>query len=628
MSQTTSPTNTPAVPDSEEPNDLVWPLGIASRDVALLAVVALLAIVIRAAWLTWPVFNPDESIYAARASYLLAEGSTAFQRPIGVEHAVEVYRWLGRMFGAHCMLELRLLILVLCIFVAKCLYAMTNSAARRATAFLAATLFVYFNVYFEGLSGNREWFAVSGVSAAGVCFLWSARVPARTALVLLATSGLCAGTAFWFKQQAVPLLAPIPLMIAVGLVPASARFAPLVGLGAFAAGMGIAAVGYLTPFLLAGSLQDHLHFLVDFRARYVADASPGSATEYWPMYERLWLIYYQALPGRRLFLLSYVAAGWFAVEGLVAACRRKQVGTEVTVGMLLALNLLCSLVATSFGGRYFSHYFLLAVPWVSGLVALAVWRLVKLAASDQRSLWPIAALAALLVTDLLFVQGVEPIEQFLYVEGQATDGWTADVRSRVPSFRTMIAALAVLLILVAGLNRLLRTRPHVKRRLVVAFGAVASTLLVFDVGWLAAKVHMYPSAVARAEDESFESEELLGYLAKHASPDDRLLVWGFYPELYTYSRIDAASQLVTAVLVLGDVRGMAAGPPQIDPYYSPLLLEEIGRHQPRYILNAAPRSIHPDFYALTNYPPLAEVLNRDYALVETLDGIEIYELQP
>jgi len=590
-----------------------------------MGLILLVAWLVRGAWLDWPAFNPDESIYAARASFLLGEGDSAFTRPIGVEHTVELYRLMGRVFGPYCLFEIRTLILLISATVAGAVYWLVRREAQWPTALTAAGVFLYYNLYFEGLSANREWFALLGIMLSAVLFLAAEDRPVRTALILLMMSGLAAGSAVWFKHQAVPLLLPIAVVLVCGMgVPRSTR-PRLHDLAAYLAGLSLAAALYLAPFLAAGTLREHLHFILDFRMRYAFDQDGGTITQSGTAgWLRFWYLFYQAVPLHRICLMAYASAVFFAVTSLFHRWRGDR-HAKSTTPVLFALYLLAALVAIQMGGRYFAHYFLFLVPVVAVLFGLAIDLIVRLLRNPLTGPWWLATLALLMITDVLFVPATAPVEQFEFADSPLGVSAAGERLAAVPSFPTMSAALLVGFVVFSAIAWAARTRPRFKSVTKAGFAALVVVIGGIDLGWLVAKVHLYPSAVARAADEQPACAALLNYLTTTAVASDRILVWGLYPEIYTYSRLEAASQLVTAVLVLGDVRGMTAGPPRIDAYYSGLLIDDLQRKPPRFILDAAPRSIHAEFYALDHFPPLVEILHQNYKLVATRDGIDVYQ---
>ena len=85
-------------------------------------IILTVSVVVRAPWLDHSPLSPDESIYEGRASYLLSVEQTAFARPIGVEHTVELYRWVAAIVGPYRLDAVRSLVLLFCIAIALGIY--------------------------------------------------------------------------------------------------------------------------------------------------------------------------------------------------------------------------------------------------------------------------------------------------------------------------------------------------------------------------------------------------------------------------------------------------------------------------------------------------------------------------
>ena len=124
---------------------------------------------------------------------------------------------------------------------------------------------------------------------------------------------------------------------------------------------------------------------------------------------------------------------------------------------------------------------------------------------------------------------------------------------------------------------------------------------------------------------------LVAALGERAAPGDRLFVWGWLPELYTLSRLEAASRFGIAQFVVRDF-GSAPFEPQIDSRYGDQLMRDLRDRHPQFIADAWRRSwtmqgsedpwpydlrLYPDFELLT-------FLRDDYLKVGTFDGCDLY----
>lgn len=109
---------------------------------------------------------------------------------------------------------------------------------------------------------------------------------------------------------------------------------------------------------------------------------------------------------------------------------------------------------------------------------------------------------------------------------------------------------------------------------------------------------------------------IAGYIDAHSAPQDPIFVWGFKPEIYYASKRPLASRYLSFVPLTGWTHGMPAA---LDfsaqsqwVLGRKLLLEDLERSKPLYIVDMA--SVH-DFgmnHAMENYPDLHEYLRQHY----------------
>jgi hypothetical protein len=124
---------------------------------------------------------------------------------------------------------------------------------------------------------------------------------------------------------------------------------------------------------------------------------------------------------------------------------------------------------------------------------------------------------------------------------------------------------------------------------------------------------------------------IAGTIDAHTSPQDPIFVWGFKPEIYYASKRPLGSRYLSFVPLTGWTHGMPAA---LDfsaqsqwVLGRKLLLEDLERSRPLYIVDMA--SIH-DFgmnHAMENYPDLREYLHQHYSRESTYsagDNTAIY----
>jgi len=109
---------------------------------------------------------------------------------------------------------------------------------------------------------------------------------------------------------------------------------------------------------------------------------------------------------------------------------------------------------------------------------------------------------------------------------------------------------------------------------------------------------------------------IAGYVDGHTSSQDPIFVWGFKPEIYYASKRPLASRYLSFVPLTGWTHGMPAALDFSEQSQwvlgRKLLLEDLERSKPRYIVDVA--SVH-DFgmnHAMENYPDLRAYLHNHY----------------
>jgi len=579
-----------------------------------------LAIGTRIGWLDVVSLDPDESQYEAQASYLIATHQTAPAAiPFGPVYATEVYRWLAVWFGPYPTVATRTFILLLTLAMAGMIYRLVHRYGDRLSALLAAAFWISLSVYFQGRTANREWF--SGIFVLAAIYLvarsWSA--PPRSRFLSLVLAGASSAIAVWLKEQAAHFLFPIPAAMIAEAILSRQLAAPLRDALTYALGGILGTLLGLAPFIAAGSLDDYLEFLRLVSEQYVAVEQPQRVDAGWTQVRLQ--AFYESLPGRRWFLLAYAAATVGTLAVLRAAFRSREESDSESLPeasrwvLLLTANLVAALMAVQAGGRFFPHYYLYLLP----PVCLLAGTLLAALRRDRVHLQPWLLLATVLIlADLLIVPAPgQPMETApwhwpggtvaLFVLGASvTVGLTiaSDWKAIVPS-RPSPRAVTLAPILLTGLV------------LAVLGGDLARLTVPLFTSW----------RTPQAQASIIQFPTLIAYLKRQAQPDDRIYVWGWRPEIYPYSRLEAATRFGTASYVMLDAsRETPDGPAYLETM-SHLLMSDLRERPPRFVVDASRCSQtmgRPDVYMLERYPPLADLLKHHYERVATADDCDVY----
>jgi len=156
---------------------------------------------------------------------------------------------------------------------------------------------------------------------------------------------------------------------------------------------------------------------------------------------------------------------------------------------------------------------------------------------------------------------------------------------------------------------------HLRRRVIIAvtIPAVACGVIAF----------IYPNYI---HDTDYRG--VAGYVREHTRGDERILVWGHYPELYWAADRLPAIRFVHTGFLTGhsgarpirpdDLRGATAGAWD-------LAREDLDRHQPAYVIDLAPGGVREaQHFPIARFPELAAWLARYYRLETIVDGIWLY----
>jgi hypothetical protein len=117
------------------------------------------------------------------------------------------------------------------------------------------------------------------------------------------------------------------------------------------------------------------------------------------------------------------------------------------------------------------------------------------------------------------------------------------------------------------------------------------------------------------------------YVRGRTQPEDRVFVWGWFPALYVDADRCPASRFVYTHLLSGArAQGGATTRGHLVPEAWPMLLEDLERTRPAYILDTSPgRYDYP--YPPEQYPALARLLASDYRLETEIEGIRLFKLK-
>ncbi len=273
-----------------------------------------------------------------------------------------------------------------------------------------------------------------------------------------------------------------------------------------------------------------------------------------------------------------------------------------TATMLLAY-LILAMAGVRLGDRFFAHYYQLMLPAVAALTGLAVHFFDRL--TRERPGWRIGAvvLTVVLVLERVVALSGDPL-------------WLG--RPVWPrTLVTIVFVLAVLGLLAHGLQQPLRRAGFTVGGLIVILTAamVGEEQLAARPASMSHNPHKYAGLTA--------------YFEREAGPGDRLFVWGWAPEIYSLTRLTAASHVTFCQYVANDFPGASEGR-SINETWASILMDELEESRPRFVVDASRASwfeTDATAYDLRNFPDfeLNALLAASYREVARIDDCAVWE---
>jgi hypothetical protein len=112
------------------------------------------------------------------------------------------------------------------------------------------------------------------------------------------------------------------------------------------------------------------------------------------------------------------------------------------------------------------------------------------------------------------------------------------------------------------------------------------------------------------------------YVRAATRPDERLLVWGWAPGMYVAADRCPSTRFVYAHIFVGFDAAHSSW--HEVPEAWPMLLDDLGREPPRFILDTSGGGYNFDPFPMQRYPQLWDFVKTRYFLDRTVEGIKIY----
>jgi hypothetical protein len=159
-------------------------------------------------------------------------------------------------------------------------------------------------------------------------------------------------------------------------------------------------------------------------------------------------------------------------------------------------------------------------------------------------------------------------------------------------------------------------------------GLVVALLIVLQTVFVAGYEQLAPRPASMSHN-GYKYVELTEYFKREAGAGDRLFVWGWAPEIYSLSRLEAASHITFCQYVVNDIPGFPDRP-SINEEWARMLMDELEATKPRFIVDASRATWFETeawIYDLRNYPEfeLNTLLDTEYREIARVDDCTIWE---
>jgi 4-amino-4-deoxy-L-arabinose transferase-like glycosyltransferase len=339
------------------------------KELFVLAFILGLSVLLRLAFLHEP-FDRDEGQYAAIAQEIL-RGGLPYRDAIEIKPPGVFYlHALGIVLFGATVEGIRIFTALYAMGTVIAVYLVARRVAGTAAGLCAAAIFAVFSSFplMEGSSSNSEVFLILPLTLGAWFMLGALEAKKRSSLCWC---GLCAGLAMLIKPVALPFVVLEFLIIPFIRTGKGRLKETLADLAAFLAPMAILALATIGYFALRGGLEQFLYWTVVFPRKYRNVMS--SRATLWKMGT---LLYPLLLP----FILAVLSLSWFLKM------------KKNLAGLFTLLLLPAAWCAVTLPGKYFPHYFINLVPFISILAGIA---LVYFATLKRFAAWvSLAVLAA------------------------------------------------------------------------------------------------------------------------------------------------------------------------------------------------------------------------------------------
>jgi len=275
------------------------------------------------------------------------------------------------------------------------------------------------------------------------------------------------------------------------------------------------------------------------------------------------------------------------------------------MALLFVFYLMAAIAAVRMGNLFFEHYYLYMLPAVAALFGLAV----------QLFLGRSRGSRAIGVLGLIFVA--------LLVGSRLASLRIVGLKTLAANWEQFAFPLIYLLV-GAALLGFIAWRPWRN------IPAAVVLLLCLETGglMLEAQELKRPASLPYHRDGF---ADLARRIDLQAAPGDRLFVWGWLPEIYSLTRLEAASHFAITQYVVNDYQS-SPGEPALDSYFADQLMRDLEEREPRFIVDAWRRSwtmagdADPRIYRLELYPEfgLGAYIERHYEHVGRFNNCELY----
>ncbi len=511
------------------------------KTIVYITLIILCIAILRLPTIFCPFYNVDEGVSAVIGNTIL-DGGIVYRDAIDHRGPITyfIYALIFSLFGRNNMVAVHFSLILLILLISIILFLISSLAWNRRAGYFAA---LFFGIFSYAYSSKDMWAFHTewcAVLFSTIGAYFFIRFIFKSKTYFLFLSGVFFGLSFFSKQTA--LLDYLITLLFCGIFVYFKR-------------KSIDTLIKPLVLMTGGFFIITIIFVYYF---YINNALNDFWFYFWqyntkyylpavPVLLRIklafgYLLNAQSFLGRNyLLLVFFVCASFIAVRNFLN--NYKRLNRELVISFYLICWAIFSYIGAVFTGRNFGHYFIMTLPSLC----------------------------------LLSGKTIEDIN--IFISSYAKSG---DYKNKAEAFKKYIIKIFLMIFLIVGILYSLR-----------------------PVYWMRSFKKLISD---KNEERRFLLEKdlvmLTEYIIKNSSEHDKILIWGFYPQIYILAKRMPAtrytySNFLTGMITRSNAQPFIDTPETIVPGTWKIFIDELGRNKPIYIVDTSVGN----HYGYGIYPP-------------------------